>query len=337
MNIKPFLTTGIGSLPHIEPEEACSLIVSNFDIPFWPQLPRLSFRESMIAQFSEGIPNIIIDDEKEILYAQRDDQEITGFYESYSEDKRIAISKAYANGLHKFVESFKHKGFDFVKGQIIGPLTFTLSVKDITGRYIYFDEEMREIALMALKAKVLWQVDVLKQLSDNVIIFIDEPIFTAIGSTTYLGVSEEEIIRLLTEYVDVIKGAGAYSCIHCCGKSDWGLVIRCGLDMLSFDAYEYFETFNLYSTDIKRFIDSGGYLCWGIVPTSELIKDVSYRDVLDKFQSNVDILSRIVDKDALLKHSLLSPSCGMGIKDMNEVKKILDIQKNLKEELVRYI
>ncbi len=52
----PFLTTGIGSLPHTDPEEACGLVLATFDIPFWPQLPKLSFRESMIPQFSEGMP-----------------------------------------------------------------------------------------------------------------------------------------------------------------------------------------------------------------------------------------------------------------------------------------
>ncbi|MFQ3573524.1 MAG: hypothetical protein SNJ53_02705 [Thermodesulfovibrionales bacterium] len=335
MDIKPFVTTGIGSLPHTDAKEACSLIVSSFDIVFWPQLPRLSFRESMLAQFAEGMPNIIVDEDNNTIYAQRHEEDTTGFYESYSEDKRIAMSKDCAKGLYEFISSFRNRRFDTIKGQIAGPLTLTLSIKDGSGRYIFFDEEIREIALMSLKAKILWQIDVLRQFSDNIIIFIDEPIFTAIGSTTYLGVSEDEVLRILTDCVELIRGQGAFSCIHCCGKSDWGLVIKSGVDMLSFDAFEYFETFSLYSNDIKGFLDKGGYLCWGIVPTSEIIKDVSYRDVLAKFHDSVDKLSNLIDKGTLLHHSILSPSCGMGSRDIDDVKKILDIQKALKEELTK--
>ncbi|MCX8026249.1 MAG: hypothetical protein N3A62_00135 [Thermodesulfovibrionales bacterium] len=322
-------------MPHLDAVEACELVVSSFDIPFWPQLPKVSYRESMIAQFAEGMPNVIFDDEHQTIYAQRDEDQLSDFYASYSEDMTIPMSEGHAKGLHQLIKSFSGKRFDYIKGQIAGPLTFTLSLKDKNGRYIYFDEELREIALMTLKAKILWQIDVLKGLSDNVIFFIDEPIFTAIGSTTYLGVNEDEIIRLISECVEAVRNRGAMSGIHCCGRSDWGLVIKTGVDMLSFDAYEYFDTFSLYKDDVKEFIKRGGYLFWGIVPTSELIKDISYKDVLARWQHNIDVLSKDIDRDTLLHHSLLTPSCGMGSRDILEVKKILEIQKNLKEDLVK--
>src|SRR6266498_824459 len=103
--IKPFSTTGIGSLPNLDPEEAGAIILETFDIPFWPQLPRLSFREWMIPQYSEGMPFIKIDREAENIFIDRNDSdELERFYETCGDDCRIAISDDYARGLHTFLK-----------------------------------------------------------------------------------------------------------------------------------------------------------------------------------------------------------------------------------------
>ena len=157
----PFMTTGIGSLPHTNPEEACVLTLDTFDVPFWPQLPQLSFHESMIPQFSEGIPLLKIDEKKEKIWIERDNSDaLAKFYETYAEDWKIAISESYAKGLYTLIEIIKDGHFRFLKGQVTGPLTFTLGLKDSAGRLIYFDEELREISLMVLKAKIKWQVEI---------------------------------------------------------------------------------------------------------------------------------------------------------------------------------
>jgi len=151
----PFMTTGIGSLPYTEPEKACKLVLDTFDIPFWPQLPKLSFRESMIPQFSEGMPFIKIDERKETIWIERNRSDaLTRFYETYSEDWKVAISESYAKGLYTFIGLLKNKRLKTLKGQITGPLTFSLGLKDSVGRPVYFDEELREISLMLLKAKI---------------------------------------------------------------------------------------------------------------------------------------------------------------------------------------
>ena len=93
----PFLTTGIGSMPHKDPERACRLVLETFDIPFWPQLPRLSFHELMIPQFSEGLPFLKTDEKKERIWIEREDGEaLTQFYEACAGDCRIAVSAQYA-------------------------------------------------------------------------------------------------------------------------------------------------------------------------------------------------------------------------------------------------
>jgi hypothetical protein len=63
------LPTAIGSMPHTNPDEACSIIMKYLpDIPFWPQLPGRSPRENMIIQFSEGFPGVVIKGDRIHLY-----------------------------------------------------------------------------------------------------------------------------------------------------------------------------------------------------------------------------------------------------------------------------
>ena len=186
-------------MPHLSPAEACKLIEAVFDIPFWPQLPQYSFRESMVSQYAEGMPFLKVSEEHKKVLVERDDSDqLERFYETQTENTRIAISEDYAAGLHAFLKSIKHRKFKVLKGHITGPLTFTLGLKDNKGMSIYFDEELREIGSMLLQGKARWQVDLLKQFADEVIIFIDEPIFSAIGSSSYLGVKEDEILRMLS-------------------------------------------------------------------------------------------------------------------------------------------
>ncbi|NTU43373.1 MAG: hypothetical protein HGA78_10095, partial [Nitrospirales bacterium] len=106
--IKPYSTTGIGSLPHQNAEDACNLILRTFDIPFWPQLPRISFRESMIPQYSEGMPYLRVNERDGVVWIMRDDSdELERFYESCNEETRISISEDFAVGLHTFLRLIK--------------------------------------------------------------------------------------------------------------------------------------------------------------------------------------------------------------------------------------
>lgn len=330
---KPFTTTGIGSLPHTDPDEACSLVLETFDIPFWPQLPRLSFRESMIPQYSEGMPFMKINPEKEAIWVERDESDaLQRFYESCTEGCRIAISEDHAKGLHTFLRIIKDKRFDFLKGHITGPLTFTLGLKDSEGKLVYFDEELREISLMLLKAKVRWQMDLLRPYSGNTIMFIDEPILSAIGSTSYLGVSREETMRLLKETADAIKGSGGIPGIHCCGKADWPLVIESGVKIISFDAYGYFETLAMYPEEIRGFLKNGGYLAWGIVPTTEAIGDETPESIKKRFDVGIENLSNSIPIELLLSRILLTPSCGTGSRSIEETIKVFQLLIRLKED-----
>jgi methionine synthase II (cobalamin-independent) len=332
--IKPFSTTGIGSLPHLDAGEACGLVLDIFDIPFWPQLPRVSFKEFMVPQYSEGMPFLRIDAEKHTAWVEKSESdELERFYEGWTEGCRIAISEDYAKGLHTFLRLVKNRKFEFLKGHVTGPLTFSLGLKDVGGKPIYFDEEFREISLMLLKAKTRWQIDALKPHAAKIIVFIDEPILSALGSSAYLGVSQEESLRMIKEMTGTIQGEGGLAGIHCCGNADWPLVIKSGADIINFDAYDYVDTISLYPEEFRGFLEKGGLLAWGIVPTSDAITSERPESVKRRFHTGIEMLSRHIPDRLLLSQILLTPSCGTGSRTIEETLKVFQILMRLKEAL----
>lgn len=332
--IPAFSTTGIGSLPHREPREACALILETFDIPFWPQLPRVSFKEFMVPQYSEGMPFFRMDADKQTFWVERNDSdELERFYESWTDQSRIAISEDYARGFHAFLEVIRQRRSKCLKGHVTGPLTFTLGLKDLSGKPVFYDEELREVALMLLKAKALWQADLLRNQAEEVLIFIDEPILSALGTSSYLGVDSAEALRLLQEMVACVRAAGCIPGIHCCGNADWPLVMQTGAEVINFDAFDYADTLALYPEALKNYLEEGNRLAWGIVPTSDAIALVSANAVRERFDRGMHRLAGQMPESLLKSGIILTPSCGTGSRTVEETIKVFQLLIRLKESL----
>ena len=328
------MTTGIGSLPHTDAAAAAALVLETFDIPFWPQLPRISFREQMIPQYSEGLPFVRVDDERKSVWVNRSgSDELERFYESCTDETRIAISENFAEGFHAFLRLIRNRHFGCLKGHVTGPLTFTLGLNDHKGRPVYYDEELREVYLMGLAAKARWQVDALKAKADEVIIFIDEPVAGALGSTAYITVERQEALRLLKEMVRAIKNCGAIPGIHCCGRAEWPLLIDSGVEILNFDAYDYGDTLLIYPAEVEAFLKNGGSLAWGIVPTTDAINGESEESVYALFMRRFEKLATRIPASLLKEKILLTPACGAGSLSETEALKVFELIIRLKESL----
>jgi methionine synthase II (cobalamin-independent) len=335
----------IGSMPHKRVEEAFA-VLDRFplDIPTWPQLPARSFVEGMIPQCSEGFPGIRIDAEEKSIRLDRSSGLVEAMTEAYeaviAEDRDyFAISADFAQGLHRFLERSGNDGPRHVaKGQITGPFTFGLGLNDDEGKAIWWDDGYRDLIYGGLALKGAWQVEKMKEVAERVIMFCDEPILSALGTPAYMGVRNEEVVEGLNRVIDPVKAAGAIVGMHCCGNMDWAITTQANLDVISFDAYEFGNKSIIYASEISGFLERGGYLAWGIVPTGD--PDAVARETVDSLVERMDRLIKLfadagVDETVLLKRSLYTPSCGVGSLPEESGARVLELLAGLKRRFVQ--
>ncbi|MDO8603156.1 MAG: methionine synthase [Candidatus Omnitrophota bacterium] len=333
---RKFLTMGIGSLPYINSAKSVELVFKAFDIPFWPQLPKRGFKENMYSQFSQGLPGLVVDEKKRTIHvdSSKDLSEgLAGIYEAHisGDYDLFGITEEFAEGFYLFIKEAKKYKPAYVKGHITGPVSFGLGVADENGRPIIYNDGIKEAFVKLLEIKAIWQIDKLKDAAENIIIFIDEPYLTSFGSS-FMNIKREDVISMLDSVIDGIHSKGAKAGIHCCGNTDWSVIAGTKVDIINFDAYLYADNLTLYSKDIERFLKRGGYLAWGIAPTSEAILKETGSTLFKKLSLQIDNLEkRSVDRNLIISNSLLTPSCGMGTlsEDLTEdiVAKLFELAK----------
>lgn len=321
------LSTAIGSMPHKNAEEAVEFIFKNFkDIPFWPQLVNLTFKENMYAQFSEGLPNIVIEEEKQKIYfAIKDGIKSNIFYENIENLEYFKLSQDYAKGFYKFIEYLEREKLEykFLKGQVTGPITFGLKITDESGRSSCYNDELKEIIKIHISYKAKWQIEKMKKYSKSVILFIDEPYLSSVGSA-FVQLERDFVIENLNYIIKEIKNSGAISGIHCCADTDWTLLFDAEPDIISFDAYSYFGDFSIYNKEIKNFLERGGILAFGIVPASNKILEENINSLKKKLEEEFKFLIKQgISESVINSQFIITPSCGVGSLKEEIAEKIL--------------
>ncbi|RJP27976.1 MAG: methionine synthase [Candidatus Omnitrophota bacterium] len=326
------LATGIGSLPHVKAEEALNLIFKYVpQIPFWPQLPKRSIREGMVAQFSEKLPCLKISSQGLAVDLSNRESELEKFYEHLiAEDlDYFRITQDYSHGLYAFLTKLQDvdlRQVRAVKCQVTGPFTFAAGLKDETGKAVLHDPVLFQAMLKGLLMKALWQINSLKKFNKEIIIFIDEPYLGCFGSA-YTPINREEVVRVLSEFSRALKAENVFVGVHCCGNTDWSILTEIGsIDLISFDAYDFIDKFVIYAKDLNVFLRRGGMICWGIVPTQEQAGLETPESLSERLKSAIDVLvDKGIDRGLILNGLLISPSCGLGTLNTDDAEPILKL------------
>lgn len=332
--------TAIGSFPHLKVEEACNLISRTLpELPCWPQLPKVSFVEEMCVQYAEGMPFFRLQPEQRRFYLEacEEGEVLESLYDRYQRKNfsEMAISDKYAAGLHAMKRHFStFPNLRAVKGQVVGPVTMAGNLKDAQGVAAFHDPTVFDAIIKHLSLKARWQVDFLSVNKAPVVLFVDEPYLSCLGAA-FATIEKEGVIKSLREIFDNIKDSGAVAGIHCCGNTDWSMVLETGTDILSFDAFFFMDKVLGYSGDLKKFLENGGTLSWGIVPTtSEALKDVTLEVLTKKMEEGISQLSRKgMDRGFILERSLITPSCGTGTLTIAESEKAMTFNYQLSLQL----
>ncbi|MBN2418301.1 MAG: methionine synthase, partial [Deltaproteobacteria bacterium] len=271
------------------------------------------------------------------------EEALVEFYSHYLADDvdYFSMSRDYAPGLYRQIELVSEtpdKYGDYIKGHITGPVTFAASVKDEEGKAILGNPELLEAFTKGLAIKALWQVKELQKTGKKTIIFIDEPYLSGFGSA-FSPIERHEVISLLKEVFDYLKEkTDTLIGIHCCGNTDWSMIVDAGPDIINFDAFSFLDYFLLYPNDITRFIKGGGTIAWGIVPTGDRAGQGNPDNLYERLNKGLEALYNLgLNKDQVHAASILTPACGMGTMKEKDSDEALNLLSGLYKRIVSEI
>jgi methionine synthase II (cobalamin-independent) len=330
------MITGIGSLPFKDIDEAIDLIFATCpEIPFWPQLPARSSRENMYTTFLDNVPCIRVDEAKGAVYMDTEETKgIEEFYEHYSTENldHFAISRESAPGFYRFLERLNEvkAGATYIKGQLTGPFSMGLGLPDESGKPIIYNYGYFDMIKKALRMKAKWMIRAIQEQAPgkDLIVFFDEPYMVSFGSA-YVSIAKEEAIALFDE---VTEGLPARRGVHCCGNTDWSVLFNTSIDIVNYDAYNFLETIFYFREDLAKFLLRGGWICPGIIPSSEKVLEVSLAEIRALWKTFLAEMDR-TGVDAGSREWLFTTSCGLGSLGLPETEAAMRLLGDLAKGL----
>jgi hypothetical protein len=325
-------TTAMGIMPHTDIERALEVALS-LDIPFWPQLPKVSYFEDMYVQALENFPGVKIDsvNQRIIFDLSHFYEELPSYFERADDPQTFRLTEAFSAVYHRFLEkNLSH--FSAIRGQVISPISLGLKVVDQDRKPIIYHDEVREVLFDFIQKKVNRQYRELREKNPNAFVWVDDPglelIFTA-----FSGYNEVQAKGDLDHFLEGLEGPKG---IHLCAKPDWDFLLKSRIDILSFDSFNCGAVIINYLS-LRDFFNRGGIISWGIVPTyTELLERETVDSLIERLESFWEGLFRKgVDQERLLRQSLLAPAtCNLMNPDKEKtVEQAFEVLRELSKKI----
>ena len=298
-------TTAMGILPHRDIERALEVALS-LDIPFWPQLPRVNYYEDMYAQALEHFPGVAIDAIHQRILFDRAKfyEDLPAYLERADEPRTFQLTEAFSLVYHRFLEKDLSR-YVAIRGQVISPISLGLKVVDQDRKPILYHEEVKEVLFDFIQKKVNRQYQELREKHPHAFVWVDDPGLGLIFSA-FSGYNEAQGKEDLDRFLSGLQGPTG---VHLCAKPDWDFLLKTRLDILSFDSFSGGALIVHYPS-LKDFLNRGGVISWGIVPTyTELLEQETVDSLMKQLETFWEsLVQKGVDQEKLVRQSLLAPA-----------------------------
>ncbi len=292
-------TTAMGIMPHTDVDRALELALS-LDIPFWPQLPKVSFMEDMYAQVSEHFPGIRVDRDKRLVSFSIDKfyEDFEEYMPHWEEEEFFRLSPEYSLVFHRFLEQDLEK-YKYVRGQSIGPVSYGLKILDEHNKPMIYYEEVRQVVFDFVAKKLKAQLGEMQEVQPGAFVWVDEPglemIFMAISGYTSEKAKED--------YLSFLEQFPGPRGVHLCGNPDWSFLLQMELDVLSLDVLAQGHIFSRYAEEVRAFLDRGGVISWGITPT---LTEEFERENVQSMIETLEGLWNSLDKQGIPREQIMA-------------------------------
>jgi hypothetical protein len=283
------------------------------EVPFWPQLPQLSERESAIGQGLGIVADLVEPRDQGYGYQVK-----TGQIDSVLEmlhRSNGALTPSNAASFDAFEQALSSGRFDSavaVKGQIEGPITLS-SYLFHQGRPFLSDPALFAAIAFHVSQSICWQIDHLKPAGLPVLLFVDEPALCLEAPAN--AVAEEERLNALAVTLEDARVRGAYAGLHCCAARPFERMLRVRPDILSFDAHEGLDLFFADSQAVD-FARQGGMIAYGLVPTRSGLDSTDAANIYIRW---LEAASLAGDPQQFAQKAMVTATCGLGLLDESSV------------------
>jgi len=310
--------TAVGSLPFVEVEAAVDAALAlQPELPAAPSLPSRSPTEGMLAQIAAGLDGVRIAPDGNLTV-----------------DRRLGPAPsdvpldddAWRSALAFLAASAGRRPGAAVKLQLTGPVTLAMALVaagarpakafPIAGRHV--DGRVR--ALVAEAKATLGP-------GTPLVLVLDEPGLTAAGDGFPFGV--DDTIDLLSSAL-ASAGPETVTGVHCCGPTDWRLVLHAGPDLLSLPVG---PSVVRDGGALGAFLDRGGWIAWGAVPTDRPLgerEDAHWRNLTGLWN---DLSREGCDAMLLRTQAAVTPACGLAHHHPGQVSSLYGLVRRVAERV----
>jgi methionine synthase II (cobalamin-independent) len=313
------LATSIGSLPHVDPRAAATFVLERHPrLPSAPSLPNRSGMERMVAQAAWGIAGITVlpDGSLEV-----DDPAI---------DPRAALTEPGIDGepfvgLRAFLGAVAGRRTP-IKLQLTGPVTLGIALHSIG---VPADRAFA-VAGAAVRSRARSLVNAARETAPMapLIVFVDEPGLTAAMQRGF-PLDPNRTIDLVSSALAALE-PHCITGLHCCGLADWRVVLQTGPQILSMPlAMGAVE----HSGAISAFLENGGWIAWGTVPTNGPLGATPERLWQQLSAEWCALTQGGCDPVQLREQALITPACGLATHGEAQADLVLSLSNQVARRL----
>lgn len=177
-----------------------------------------------------------------------------------------APSGPYLAAVVEQVRSAERSRPALIKAELAGPIGQALQVVDEDERPVADDPALREALGQHTVLRARWLHDQLALSGATTLICLDEPFLAALNSP-FCPLDWEEGADLLARTLSEVPGWRGLCVTE---ALPWASLLELPADVFFFNAYDYGAGLVSAAADVRRFLERGGALGWGIVPADAL-------------------------------------------------------------------
>lgn len=306
--------TAIGSLPFTDADEAVAFVLDALpDLPAAPTLPGRDAREGMIAQAAWGIVGVEVRADGTIAVDRAALDPAAPLGDPDLADAPFVTLRTFLAAVSGRTEP--------VKLQVTGPATLAMALV----RAGASADVARAVAGAAVRDRAAAVLAAARAAAPDatLVIFLDEPALVG-GPPEVLG-HPEDVIDLVSSALAVCEPS-AITGVHVCGPSDWRTVLHAGPRILSVPVG---ADLGPGAGALAGFLDRGGWVAWGAVPTDRPLGDSASRCWRDLSAQWCALVQAGCDPVLIRRQALVTPACGLALHELATVDRVLDLTRTV--------